>query len=1052
MEPGREGEVDAPGPSSPLIEAIARACVNNKVPVHLATLALIVIGAILYFTTPREIFPEFTREKIRVTTYYPGASPEDVEELITIKVEDAVDAVDGVGEVESLTQEGVSFVTARLQKGADMTRALQDVDRAVAGIQDLPADIDDPLVQEVKTRFPVITLSIYGDVNELQLKDVARPLQRRIEAIPGVAAVQPSGLRELEWHIEARPEALLRFGLTLADVARAIGAQNLSVPGGTLERSQDEVLIRTKGETETAAQIEAVVLKALPDGSHVRVADVARVTPGFERALTLGRYAGRPALNLIAMKARDGDILKIAAAVRELARELELPTGMRAAVHTDLSVFLEDRIDIMESNALQGFVMVVITLCLLLHWRIALISAFGIPTAFFAAVILMSVSGISINMMSLFGLILVLGMLVDDAIIVAENVHRHMEQGASRLEAAIKGTAEVAGPVTATIATTICAFMPMLIIEGEMGQWMWQVPVIVTLCLLASLLECFTALPSHIAEFAARHEPARAGWFDRIAVVHDRAVRWCLRNRYHAMALAAGGSILLVTVTSRAVGFILLGKFEGDTYFLNFELPSTTSLQQTSERARELERIVLSLPDTELQACITNVGVSAINVDQADFGPYLGQVVFTFTKAATRQRTADEILDELRAKVNEVHGFTKLEFKGLQAGPGGSPIEVGLEGDDMAALRVAADEVQAWLRARPGVQDIFDDSAPGKRELEVVIDGEAAGAVGLTTQAVAAQVRDAFHGREATTVRRRDEDVELVVRFAAADRAERATLEDLWLETPGGQRVPFQAVARAKERRGLAKIVRGDRRRAITVFADVDVHRANAIEVTERLQEQLERRLREVHGVDLRIKGQRREAEKSMGGLVKAFAISCFLIYFILATQFRSFTLPIMVMTAIPFGVDGIMVGHMLLGLDLSFMSMMGLVAVTGIVVNDSLVLVEFVGRMRQQGLTTTEAAARASTLRLRQILLTSASTVVGLFPMAFFAQGQAKFLSPMAVSILFGIAFATGLTLFVIPCFYVILDDLRGLLGLAGSDAVELVGVDAGGAPSPPP
>jgi multidrug efflux pump subunit AcrB len=1022
-----------PGPSEqrPLLERVARACVGNKVPVHLATLALLAAGAFLYATMPREIFPEFTREKVRVTTYYPGASPEDVEELVTIKVEDAVDAVDGIEEVESLTQEGVSRVVARLQKGAEMTRVLQDVDRAVAAIrQDLPTDLDvDPLVEEVKTRFPVITVSIYGDVSELALKDLVRPVQRRIEAIPGVANVQPTGLRELEWRIEARPDALLRFGLTLGDVARALAAQNLSVPGGSLERPQDEVLLRTKGETLDAAAIEAVVLRALPDGSHVRVGDVARVTPGFERALTIGRYAGRPSLNLVALKERDGDIIDIARRVRELARELPLPPGVHAAVHTDLSVFLNDRIDIMESNALQGFVLVVITLCLLLHWRIALIAAFGIPTAFFAALILMAVSGISINMMSLFGLILVLGMLVDDAIIVAENVHRRMENGEGRVEAAIKGTAEVAAPVIATVVTTICAFMPMLLIEGEMGQWMWQVPVIVALCLLASLLECFTALPSHIAEFASKTEPARADWFDRLAGRHDALVRWCLARRYPVMAGAFGASILVLAITTSAVGFVLLGEFESETYFLNFELPSTSSLEQTSERARELERIVLALPPEELAACITNVGVSAINVDQASFGPYLGQVVFTFTKAADRTRTATELLDAMRLETAKVQGFTKLEFKGLQAGPGGSPIEVALEGDDMGALRLAADELQAWLRAQPGVQDIYDDSTPGKAELEVAIDPEAAAAVGLTTQAVAQQVRDAFHGREATTVRRRDEDVELMVRFARADRAARATLEELWLDAPAG-RVPFQAVARAHERRGLAKIVRGGRRRAITVFADVDVHRANAIEVTNRLQRLLEARLRDVHGVDLKVKGQRREAEQSMTGLVQAFVISCFLIYFVLGTQLRSYTQPLMVMVAIPFGIDGIFIGHMLLGLDISFLSMMGLVAVTGIVVNDSMVLVEFVNRMRAQGHTTLEAAARASTLRLRQILLTSVATVVGLFPMAFFATGQAKFLSPMAVSILFGIAFSTGLTLFVIPCLYAILDDVRSAMG----------------------
>ncbi|MBX3466394.1 MAG: efflux RND transporter permease subunit [Planctomycetes bacterium] len=1018
-----------------MITALVRAAVDNRVAVHLAQLLLVVSGLFAYSTMTREIFPEFTREKIRVTAVYPGAAPEDVEELVTVKLEDALDSVDGIEELESTTQEGVCWVIGKLAQGADMTRTLQEVDRAVAAIPDLPAELrDDPLVQEVKTRFPVITLSIHGDLGELALKDLVRPIKRRMEAIPGVAAVQPSGLRALEWHVEVSPEAALRHRVTLDEVARALQAQNRTVPGGTLERARDEVLIRTRGDTETTEQIEAVVVRADPDGSAVRVGDVARVMPGFERALTYGRFDGKTALNLTALKERDGDILEISRQVRELARKLELPAGVRASVHTDLSIYLNDRLDIMKTNALQGFVLVLASLCLLLHWRMAAIVALGIPAAFLFAFCCMALVGISINMMSLFALILVLGMLVDDAIVVVENIQSRIEEGEAPALAAVNGTRQVAIPVFCTVATTISAFMPMLLTPGEMGQWMWQVPVVVSFCLIASLFECFTVMPVHVVEFGPAHAADPAPWFERIKAFHRRAVDWCLARRYRVLSGLLGLSIVIVTLASVTTGFILFDPFESETYFLNYELPSTASLEESSERARDLERLILALPEDEREASITNVGVSAINVDQADRGGHLGQVVFTLTSPRERARGTEEILEHLREETAKLRGFTKLEFKGLQAGPGGSPIEVALEGDDFAALREAADELAGWLRGIDGVHDVFDDSAPGKSELEVVVDLEAAGALGLTTQAVAQQVRDAFQGRAATSVRRLDEDVDLVVRYPLDDRSRRATLEELWLTTPAGDRVPFRAVASAREGRGLAKIVRGDRRRAVTVFADVDTRRANAIEVTDRLKATFEDPMRRERAIDVKVKGQRREAEQSMNGMLKAFLISVLLVYLILGTQFKSFAQPLLVMVAIPFGIDGILLGHMLLGRDVSFMSVMGLVATSGIVVNDSLVLVSLINELRRGGRTALEAASQASVRRLRAIILTSVTTIFGLFPLAFLATGQARFLSPMAISIVFGLAFSTGLTLVVIPCLYVVLEDVKAALGLGGA------------------
>ena len=1010
-----------------MFRALARFSVHNRVTVHLLALLVIVAGLSSYAGLTREIFPEFTRNRILVTTLYPGASPEDVEELISIKIEDAIDAVDGVETIESTSQEGVSWVSAYLVRGTNVDRALQDIDRAVAAVSDLPEDAEEPLVTEVKTQFPVITLSIYGELSELALKDLVRPIKRRMESIPGVAQVRPSGFRDVEWHVEVDPEALVRYGLTVEQVSAALGRQNLNLPGGLLERPRDEVVLRTKGETRTARQIEAVPIRALPDGSHVRVGDVAQVRPGFARAADYGRLDGKPALNLTALKDTSGDILAISAAVRELADELVLPAGVSAAVHTDLSVFLQSRLDIMRTNAIQGFVLVFVCLYLLLDWRMALLVAMGIPLAFLVAFAGMAVCGISLNMMSLFALILVLGMLVDDAIVVTENIQRRMEEGEPPEEAAVNGLGEVALPVLGTVLTTVAAFLPMILTPGEMGEWMRQVPLVVSLCLLGSLFECYYLLPCHVAELArpTPHDPARPGRFARFRARYEAGLAWVLERRYEALAAALGFSLLLVTWTATRIKFTLFGEFESDTYFLNFELPSTTALDETSERARALEAAVLSIPAAERRAVITNIGIAAVDVNRADRGTYLGQVVVNLVPPEERSRSANTILDQVRALVTPLPGFTKLEFKGLQAGPGGAAIEVALLGDDLQALRAGAEEVEGWLRAQSGVREVHDDWAPGKSELEVQVDQEAAQALGLSTADVALQVRGAFQGREATTVRRVDEDVEIVVRFPADARAERRALEELWLTTPGGQTVPFQAVARLVEGRGLARILRGERRRSITVLGDVDTARANALDVTRRLEERFEGPLA-AQGLELQVKGQRREAEQSLQGLAQALLLALVLIYFILGTQFRSFTQPVLVMLAIPFGIDGILLGHALLGVDLSFLSMMGLVATTGIVVNDSLVLVEVINQLRREGRSRLEAVVEGSARRLRPIFLTTITTVLGLAPLAFFSTGQARFLSPMAMSIVFGLSLATALTLVVIPCLYMALDDLE--------------------------
>lgn len=1017
--------------------SLARFSVRNPVLVNLLMLLVIGGGSWAYQNMPRELFPVVSLESISIATEFPGAAPGDVEELVTIKLEDAVAGIEDLDEMSSVSQEGRSHLLLTLKKDARDLQAVLDEVRTEVERIDLPRDCEAPRIREVTERFPVITLSLYGDVDESVMRDLAEQMEEELELLDGVSDVVVSGFRDREFRVEVEPKQLEKYHLTLDGIAEAIRRHHVNVPGGKLRTRGSETLIRTIGEVETAQELGQVVVRAAPDGSLLRLNRVARVWDTYAEASTLGRVNQKPSLSLHVSKHREGDTITIAEQVRQFADEKRagfddaLRDSVGLALHDDFSVYIRNRLEVMKQNATAGFILVMIVLCLLLNFRVALLTGIGIPISFLGAFLIMTSWGITVNMISIFSMIIVLGMVVDDAIIVGENICRHIEMGLSPPDAAIRGSAEVTLPVTASILTTIAAFLPMLIMTGRMGKFMEVIPLVVTFALAVSLFEAFIVLPSHMAELVSRKVVARKIRRERpfFRALRRRYVRFlslCLRWRYVTVSMAAVVTALTIALVAYRIPIVLFESFEGKIFLVNFQTPADSSLETTLAAAERIEELMReAVPKDELESISSRIGLSWVDFHRMEFGTHLGQVGIELVAPEKRKRPMDDVIRETRPYLTSVEGVESLEIYRPDAGPAGPAMELRVEGKELAVLREISQELISYLGNVDGVEDLRDDNIPGKPELRIELT-EKGRLLGLTSASVARQVHDAFRGAEATRIQLSKEDIPIYVAYPERYRRRPSAMERMKITTPQGQKVPFREVAKATVVRGPSKIVRSDRKRAITVLADIDKLRANALQVTNAAKERYKDIGTRWPGYSIKYLGERKEMEESVLSLLKAFAIAIALIYFILASLFRSFTQPFVVMFAIPFGLVGVVLGHLVMGRLISIMTMMGFVALTGIVVNDSLVLLDFVNRKRRAGAGVARSVLAACRVRLRPILLTSITTIFGLAPLAFFAAGQARWLAPMAIAIVWGLFTATLLTLIGIPCLYCILADVQ--------------------------
>ncbi|MFT7167806.1 MAG: multidrug efflux pump subunit AcrB [Paracoccaceae bacterium] len=1032
-----------------MIRWLARMAVGNPVGANLAMIALAVSGLLVYRGMPREVFPDFSLDAIEVFTLSPGASPVDVERLVTTPIEDVLDGLDGVKEMRSVSREGVSRIRLTLESGADLDEVLAGArDRVRGGDVELPDGTDDPTVSESKNRFPVIAVFVYGSADEVTLKAIAEEQSRALEALPGVTSVVATGLLEPRIWVEVDPIEMERHGLSLEEIGAAVSGRVAEMPLGSLEVDRREKLLRVGGDVRWAEDLAQLPIRTSPTGAVVTLERVARVSEAARRGASRGRFNGHPCVHLQVNKASGGDTIDIAREVREyvVAHAADVPAGVAIGLNSDLSVYVENRLQTMTHSGLIGAVLVLLALLGFLSPRVALVTALGIPLSFLGGILVAGTLGVTMNMIAMFALIVVLGMIVDDAIVVGENVYRRMEEGEDPETAAVEGTVEVGRAVFATILTSIAAFLPILLLSGTTGLFMRPLPIVVSACLLISLVEAFTVLPSHLAhwtsrravkEMQARARTARAAggevrrWYSPLLDGYLRLLRLAVKWRYATMAMALGGGAMIGAFGGVRIPFVLFDDFESKLFYVSLRLDPSSSIEETEVVCRQVEEFVNRISEDDVVSAHTLLGVAASDVASFELGAHLGQVWVELREGEGRTRTTAEVIEALRAELVALPPIVAShEISQPQTGPSGRAIEVSLRGPGLDVLREKAEALARDLATYAGARDVRIDLENGKGQVEVMPNARGR-QVGLSEADLARQLRTAFEGVEVASVRRGTDDVDIIVKHPEADRSRAGVLGDLRVALPGTQaggairRVPLREVATLKQSVGPASVHHEDRLRSVVVSADVDEVVGNSTRILRSLEAELAGLFDGEPAYSVRVRGQAEEQAESLAGLGAAAIISGLLIYLVLGTLFQSFLQPLVIMFIIPFAGVGMVFGHAIMDRSITLMSLIGLLALAGVVVNDSLILVDFIGQRRRQGVELMQAVMDSGKLRFRPILLTSVTTMLGLMPLTFFATGQARFLQPMAISIFFGLSLATLLILILVPVAYLVLEDV---------------------------
>ena len=1016
--------------------------VNNPVLVHMITIAVIVLGSYTLINMPRELERDMSFNWAIIWVAYPGVSPEEIEKLIVKPIEDEIADVDKIESITSTAAEGSAGISVKFDQNIsrdEFEKLYQDLRTELDKVRNLPEDAEDPdmLKLESNTSTPVIDVVISGDLPERKLQELAEALQDEIEAVEGVLEVSIFGIRERQIWVEIDHDRLDRYSLTLGQVVSALAAKNMNVPAGELKIGRSEFLLRTVGEFDAIVQIQNVIVKQIPGGGKIRIGHVAQIRDTYEEPTVISRLNGEPGITLSVAKRGEGSTIQIVDTVRAIAEKFrtnKLPKGAEITLVNDSSIYIRNSLSKLQNNALFGVILVLLVLYLFMGLKNAIFVAIGIPLTLLITFGLMGVADESINNMSLFGLVLVLGIIVDDAIIVMENVYRRMQGGESPIRAAINGAHEVAWPVITASLTTASIFLPLALLPGIVGKFMKIIPIIVALTLAASLFECFFILPSHIAECGkVRHSKSRDRLMRYLLKPYTKLLKFALRRRYWVL----GGVVacLFLSVVPIPIGLVEVDMFRGDEYpmvFVYVTMPVGTRLETTDDVIRKFETVALSLPKSEIKAVIARTGWHAVENNFSERNGNLGMLHVECVEARHRERTLDEIIAELRGEFSRITGPEQIEFQTREEGPpAGADVEMIVKGKHFDELDAIAKELKTELAKILGVSDINDNYALGQEEIKLHIDEDRANEYGLTIRQIAFTARNAFEGTKATVFRDGDEEIDVVVKFGESGRTTLQDVANLKLMGTTGVSVPLRDVAGLDVVPGYSTIHRYKRERAITITANVDEKVASVVNVNQRLRAHFDQISPRYPGYTLESGGEFAEFQKVFTGIPIFFGFGIMLVYFILGTQFKSFLQPLVILTTVPFAFIGAMVGLLTSGNPLSVASTYGLVALAGIVVNDSIVLVEFINRLRAAGVDKWRAIIDAGRTRLRPILLTSITTVSGLLPMALGVGGKSAIWMPMASTVVWGLSVATLLTLFVIPAFYAISDDIRQWRGV---------------------
>ena len=1031
--------------------------VRNPVAANLFMAILCVGGLLSILTVNQEEFPSFDIPIVTITVPYLGAAPEEVEQGVCIRVEEAIESVAGIDKIHSIASEGACLVNAELDIDTDDVVALNEIKGRVDAINSFPVETEKPTTSMMVLHRNVLYAALSGETDERILKEVAQELRDELTMIDGVSQVTVAYIRPYEISIEVPEYTLRRHGLTLEQINRAVRDSSLDMPGGSIKARDGEILLRSKGQAYWGEEFESVVVLTRPDGTNVTLGEIADIRDGFEEGDLFARFNGKPAVVLRVSQLDTEDIMQIARDVKAYIAAVapSLPEGLELTVWTDTSLDLEERMQVLNTTALGGLTLVLIVLALFLRFRLAMWVAAGIPIALLGTIAVFPYAGIHISTLTVLAFILVLGILVDDAIVVGERVYSHEQAGKSQVNAAIDGTREVSVPVIFGVLTTMAAFLPIVIVEGVMTDFFGVIGLVVMLALVFSIIESQLILPAHLAH--RRRGAAQGGfgrgwnrlqgrlssWLERMgSQYYSPFVTRAIAKRYITAAIGMG--ILIIAIAFLASGRLIFGFFpsmEGDRIYAQVEMPEGVSVDATIQAARQIERAAdvlnreltreLGRETPVILNQLTSIGTPADRDGPPDLPQpgrsHFGEVVIELPPARERDnRSTADIANRWRELVGPVTDAVKLRFTSDMFSAG-EAINYQLSGSDVDALRGAAAELRAELARYAGVFDIHDTFRAGKQEIRLSLLPEARN-LGLTLGDLARQVRNAFYGAEIQRVQRGRDDVRVMVRFPEAERKSLGNLEDMYIRTPDGKEVPFYSVASFELGKGYSAIRRTDGRRVVNVIADVnrDVH------TPEEVMRGIERNvipslLAKYPGTYIGLAGEQEERMEAMQGLGQGAMLALVIIYSLLAVPLRSYVQPLVIMSVIPFGAVGAIFGHWVMGVHLQFFSALGIVALSGVVVNASLVLVDFVNRCRRQGMDVDEALVKSCNVRFRAIILTSVTTFVGLIPLMGNQTPVTLPFIPMAVSLAFGVLFATFITLIYVPVLYRIVEDIFG-------------------------
>jgi len=1020
---------------------------KDGVAANLLMMFMLVAGIFAYNTIVQEVFPETSLDTIAVSVAYPGATPEEVEESIVQKVEEAVESIEGVKEITATAAEGAGTVRVELEAGSDIGRALDDVKSEVDQIQTFPIEAEEPDIRELTNRQSVLRVAIFGDVPERTLKETAYQLEDALSALPEVSYVQTSAIRKYQIFIDVPQDRLRALGLSLTDISRTVAASSLDSPAGTIETSTEEVRVRTVGQNYTQQDFENIVLVSGSDGATLRLRDVASVQDGFEDADLITRFNGQPVAFVDVYRTSDERVLDVAEAAKTyLSEEFEadLPHGVAYAIWEDHSEMFNDRLGLLLKNAVLGLIMVLAALTLFLDLRLALWTAAGIGVTFVGALFVLDWFGSSLNMSSLFGFILALGLVVDNAVIVGENIYAERERGRSGVGAAIAGAQRVRIPVIFAVATTAAAFSPIFAVGGITGKLFADIPLVVIAVLGLSLVEALLILPHHLSHLPAAGTEAKnriARAVERVQKTFnkrfqvfvdgplDRALNFAVSMPY--LVLSCGIAILIVmfaTIPGGLIKFEFIPEIEADAVTSMLEMPAGTNVKRTAEVVARIEaagnRAIARFADgdagnaTFLDATYTTIGLSSSEAGPLGmiqtFRPNLANVQYSLVSPDIRDVTAAQIEEAWREELGLVPEARSLSISSSLLASG-EPVNVQLSHPDEAVLVEAAAKLMNALSGISGVFDIESDRDQGMQEIELRLKPSAR-TLGITLQDLAGQVRAAFFGAEAVRVQRGREDVRVYVRLPEEERDSIADIEGYRVRVPGGQ-VALSTLAEVSFSQAPSVIRREDGRRITTVTADVDTDSITGQEVAVLLDSEIMPSIAADYP-ELRYDfgGEQEQQQESVGPLGTAFLLALIGIYALLAIPFRSYVQPLIIMAAIPFGMIGALMGHLILGISLGLLSMFGIVAMSGVIINGALVMIDFMNENLANGMERKDAIIEAAKSRSRPIALTAITTFLGVAPITFETKMHAQFLIPMSASLGFGVLFGTALLQLMIP------------------------------------